>query len=172
MVGEYAGAVTTVVTRVTNFFRAQGQLLGMEEQQEVIEIRGMLKAGFLNMNPVVVTVWITKLTADRTSIRIQGTAKEGLIKQRAGPRKHMSRFKRKGLERSAPLIEELKRIASAHDATPSQIALSWLLRFHGSTVVAIPGAYSAEQARENAGAMKLELSREELDRIHEVSKSD
>jgi aryl-alcohol dehydrogenase-like predicted oxidoreductase len=94
-----------------------------------------------------------------------------LIKQRAGPRKHISRFKRKGLERSAPLVEELKRVASAHDATPSQVALSWLLRFHGSTVVAIPGAYTVEQARENAGAMKLELSREELDRIHEVSKS-
>jgi aryl-alcohol dehydrogenase-like predicted oxidoreductase len=93
------------------------------------------------------------------------------IKQRAGPRKHMSRFKRKGLEQSAPLVEELKRIASAHDATPSQVALHWLLRFHGSTVVAIPGAYTAEQARENAGAMKLELSQEELHRIHEISKS-
>jgi aryl-alcohol dehydrogenase-like predicted oxidoreductase len=92
------------------------------------------------------------------------------IQQRAGPRKHMSRFKRKGLEKSAPLIDELKRIALVHDATPSQVALSWLLQFHGSTVVAIPGAYTSEQARENAGAMKLELSREELERIHEVSK--
>jgi aryl-alcohol dehydrogenase-like predicted oxidoreductase len=92
-----------------------------------------------------------------------------LIKKRAGPRKHMARFKRKGLQRSAPLVTELRRIASEHDATPSQVALNWLLRFHGSTVVAIPGAYATEQARENAGAMKLELSREELNRLDEIS---
>jgi aryl-alcohol dehydrogenase-like predicted oxidoreductase len=93
-----------------------------------------------------------------------------LIKQRVGPRKHMSRFKRKGLEKSAPLVKELKRIASSHDATPSQVALNWLIRFHGSVVVVIPGAYTTEQARENAGAMKLELSQEELKRLHEISK--
>jgi aryl-alcohol dehydrogenase-like predicted oxidoreductase len=93
-----------------------------------------------------------------------------LIKKRAGPRKHMSIFKRKGLKKSAPLVDELKQIASAHDATPSQVALNWLHRFHGSTVVAIPGAYTVEQARENAGAMKLELSQEELNRLDAISK--
>jgi aryl-alcohol dehydrogenase-like predicted oxidoreductase len=93
-----------------------------------------------------------------------------LIKLRVGPRKHMSRFKRKGLKKSAPLVDELRQIASDHDATPSQVALNWLLGFHGSTVVAIPGAYTVEQARENAGAMKLELSQEELNRLHEISR--
>ena len=82
----------------------------------------------------------------------------------------MSRFKRKGLKKSAPLVEELRQIASAHDATPSQVALNWLLRFHGSTVVAIPGAYTTGQARENARAMKLGLSQEALDRLQEISK--
>jgi len=93
-----------------------------------------------------------------------------LIKKRSGPRKHMGRFKRRGLRKTAPLIEELRRIAMSHGVTPSQVALNWLLLFHGSTVVIIPGAYSAEQSRENAGAMKLKLTEEELKRLDELSK--
>ncbi len=93
-----------------------------------------------------------------------------LIKKRSGPRRHMPSFKKKGLARTAPLIDELKRVASSHGVTSSQVALNWLVHFHGNTVVAIPGAYSPEQARENAGAMKFQLSQNELSRLDELSR--
>lgn len=85
-----------------------------------------------------------------------------------GPRKWMPHFRR--LERSRPLIDALNRIAQARGATPSQVALAWLLTFHGDTVVAIPGASSARQAQQNAGAMKVELGRAELDELDRLSR--
>jgi aryl-alcohol dehydrogenase-like predicted oxidoreductase len=94
----------------------------------------------------------------------------GYVRTRPGPRKWMRPFSAKGLERSRPLIEELRRIAAAHGATMGQVALAWLCQFHGDTVVVIPGASRATQAEENAGALELRLSRGELDRIDELSR--
>ena len=92
-----------------------------------------------------------------------------LIKQRPGYRKYMGAFKAKGLERSRPVVEAVREIAVRHKATPSQVALSWVVGSRGATVVAIPGATTAAQAAENAGALKLELSSEETRRLSEVS---
>jgi aryl-alcohol dehydrogenase-like predicted oxidoreductase len=91
------------------------------------------------------------------------------IKQRPGPRKSMPAFKRRALLRTRPLIEELRSIAEAHGATPAQVALSWLTRIHGDTVVVIPGAVDAEQARQNAGALDLTLSVDEIERLDGLS---
>jgi aryl-alcohol dehydrogenase-like predicted oxidoreductase len=92
-----------------------------------------------------------------------------LIKSTPGPRKMLSAFRASGLERSRPLIEELKKIAAAHSATPSQVALAWLVQFHGETVVAIPGATKVKHVEENIGANELALSKEELARLDELS---
>ncbi len=92
-----------------------------------------------------------------------------LIKNRVGPRKFLPNFRPKAMERSRPLIEELRKIAAAHGATPSQVALSWLIQFHGDTVVVIPGATKRRQAEENVGTMQLTLSPDELRRIDELS---
>jgi len=88
-----------------------------------------------------------------------------------GPRKMMKQFRTAGLERTRPLIEELERVASAHGASPAQVALSWTIRRHGQSVVAIPGASSEAQARSNAEAMRVELTEKELALLDEVSGS-
>jgi aryl-alcohol dehydrogenase-like predicted oxidoreductase len=93
-----------------------------------------------------------------------------LIKSRVGPRKFLPAFRPQGLERSRPLIEELKKVATAHGATPSQVALNWLASFHGDTVVVIPGATKRKHAEENVGAMGFTLSPDELRRIDELSR--
>jgi aryl-alcohol dehydrogenase-like predicted oxidoreductase len=64
------------------------------------------------------------------------------VRSRPGPRKWMGRFRAQGLERSRPLIEELRKIASAHGATSGQVALAWLFQFNRNVVV-IPGASTA-----------------------------
>jgi aryl-alcohol dehydrogenase-like predicted oxidoreductase len=92
------------------------------------------------------------------------------VKMRPGPRKWMSPFRPKGLDRSRPLIKELQAIGGAHGATAGQAALVWLCQFHGDTVVAIPGASRPAQAEENAGALDLALSKAELERIDELSR--
>jgi pyridoxine 4-dehydrogenase len=55
-------------------------------------------------------------------------------------------------------------IAEAHGATPSQIRLAWLLR-RSATVVPIPGTLSIEHLRENLGALEIELTGGEFERL-------
>ena len=66
----------------------------------------------------------------------------------------------------------LRKVAAAHGVSPTQIALAWLVAFHGpGRVVAIPGATKPRHVDENVGAMKLALSADELDRIDRASRS-
>jgi aryl-alcohol dehydrogenase-like predicted oxidoreductase len=74
------------------------------------------------------------------------------------------------LEKSRPLVKLLQEVAKAHGATPSQVALAWLIQFHGETVVAIPGASKEKHAEENVGALGLRLSGAELAAIDETAK--
>lgn len=74
------------------------------------------------------------------------------------------------LDKSHRLIDALRAIAIAHGATPAQIALNWLINFHGEAVVAIPGASTIKQARENAQAMNFTLSPAELTQIDQLSR--
>jgi aryl-alcohol dehydrogenase-like predicted oxidoreductase len=94
-----------------------------------------------------------------------------MIRARPGPRKWMTSFRRRGLDRSRALVAALEEIAHAHGATPSQVALNWLANFCGDTVVVIPGATSVAQAKENAGAMSFRLSDAEMKRLDELSQS-
>jgi aryl-alcohol dehydrogenase-like predicted oxidoreductase len=68
-------------------------------------------------------------------------------------------FLAENLDRAAPLLGALHEVAVAHDATPSQIALAWLVR--KPNVVVIPGASSVAQLEANAAAADIELSDEE-----------
>ena len=86
-----------------------------------------------------------------------------------GMRKHSSQFKRRGLERSSPLIKTIRELAIKYDVSTSQIALNWLIYFHGDTVVAIPGATKESHARENIGTMSFRLSAEDLSLLDQKS---
>src|SRR4029077_18106923 len=55
----------------------------------------------------------------------------------------------------------LDRIAKAHDATPRQIALAWLLA-HSPVLVPIPGTSTVAHLVENVAAADLELTGEEI----------
>lgn len=80
----------------------------------------------------------------------------------AGVRRYLPNFSRTGLERTRSLVNLLKEIASRHGVTSAQVALQWVVSFHGECIVAIPGATSAQQAKENAAAMNFALTKEEL----------
>lgn len=85
-------------------------------------------------------------------------------------RRRMFDYSAKGLERSRPLVEGLEEIARRRDVTAAEVALNWLLHFYGETVVVIPGASKASQARSNLGAMNFQLSKDELSRLDELSR--
>ncbi|MDP4163410.1 MAG: aldo/keto reductase, partial [Bacillota bacterium] len=81
-----------------------------------------------------------------------------------------SHIKESGLAKTKPLIDVLDRLAKEYDVSASQIALNWLIHFHGDTVVAIPGASKKHHAQENIGALTFKLSLAHLEEIDRVSR--
>ena len=74
------------------------------------------------------------------------------------------------LQATEPLIQALERIGSRYEATPSQVALNWVIHNQGESVVAIPGASNVQHAREAARVMDFKLSPEELDELGQISR--
>src|SRR6516225_3908090 len=60
--------------------------------------------------------------------------------------------------------EVLHRIAQAHRAAPTQVALSWLLR-RSPVILPIPGTSSVEHLEQNIAAASLRLTEEEYERL-------
>jgi len=58
-------------------------------------------------------------------------------------------------------------VASAHSATPAQVALAWAIR--RPAVVAIPGASSVEQLESNAAAAEIDLTDDECQALEAAS---
>lgn len=58
---------------------------------------------------------------------------------------------------------KLKDIATQHNATPTQIALSWLL--HQDNVISIPKATNPAHVKENRAALDIQLTEQELRKL-------
>jgi aryl-alcohol dehydrogenase-like predicted oxidoreductase len=84
-----------------------------------------------------------------------------------GVRAANSLFLPENLERAHELIMALREVAKAHDATPAQVALAWVIR--RKNVVAIPGASSVAQLEANAAAADLDLTDEDDERLTRAS---
>lgn len=77
------------------------------------------------------------------------------------------RFSAHPMQAVDPIVAELRRIGDAHGGrTPSQVALRWIVQ---KGAVPIPGAKSAEQATQNAGAMGWELTDEDVAALDSVA---
>jgi aryl-alcohol dehydrogenase-like predicted oxidoreductase len=63
--------------------------------------------------------------------------------------------------------EVLNRIAQARRASPTQIALAWLLR-RSPIMLPIPGTSSIEHLEQNVGAASLRLTDEEYQELSRV----
>ncbi|MGI9058788.1 MAG: aldo/keto reductase [Ktedonobacteraceae bacterium] len=66
------------------------------------------------------------------------------------------------------VLDQLDRVAKAHNATLSQVALAWILARPGITAP-IASATSVEQVRELLGAVTLKLTEEEMSSLDKVS---
>jgi aryl-alcohol dehydrogenase-like predicted oxidoreductase len=68
-------------------------------------------------------------------------------------------FGTENLRRAQPLLDVLREVAAAHDVTPAQAALAWLISL--PRVVVIPGASSVAQVEANAAAAEIPLRPDE-----------
>jgi aryl-alcohol dehydrogenase-like predicted oxidoreductase len=74
-------------------------------------------------------------------------------------------FKPGNIQKVNDFLEEIRPIADRNNATLSQLVLAWTIAQPGITV-ALAGARNRKQVEDNAGAMKLKLSRIEIDEIN------
>ena len=74
------------------------------------------------------------------------------------------RFSEENRKANQELVDLLKSIAREKEATPAQIALAWLLA-QKPWIVPIPGTTKVHRLQENVGAVALELTAEDLDKI-------
>jgi aryl-alcohol dehydrogenase-like predicted oxidoreductase len=81
-------------------------------------------------------------------------------------RRNHPRFQGGNFEKNLELVDVVSGIAREKNATPSQIALAWLLAKAG--VVPIPGTKRRKYLEENAGALDVTLNDEELRRIEQA----
>jgi aryl-alcohol dehydrogenase-like predicted oxidoreductase len=77
-------------------------------------------------------------------------------------------FKPANIRRVNAMLDEIRPIASGHQATVAQVVVAWTLRQPGITA-ALVGARNAKQAKENAGAARVALGQEELARLDELA---
>jgi aryl-alcohol dehydrogenase-like predicted oxidoreductase len=63
-----------------------------------------------------------------------------------------------------PVVELLQRVGRRKDATPGQVALAWLLA-KKPWIVPIPGTTKLNHLEENLGALKVQLSAEDVKEI-------
>ena len=70
------------------------------------------------------------------------------------------RFAEENLQHNLELVSEVKKLATAVNATPAQISLAWLLA-QGEHIVPIPGTKRIQYLEENARAASLKVSAEQ-----------
>lgn len=83
-------------------------------------------------------------------------------------RRRLPRFQGEHFARNLQLVALVNEIADARGVTPGQLALAWLLA-QGDDIVPIPGTKRRTYLEENAGAVSITLTAEELAQIEEVS---
>lgn len=76
----------------------------------------------------------------------------------------MPQYTEAGEQAAAPLTALMAELAAAHDATPAQVSLAWML-CKKPWIVPIPGSRKVERLRENLGAADVELSADEVARV-------
>ncbi len=82
-------------------------------------------------------------------------------------RSRAPRFQGQNLERNLALVEQLRAVAQAQNASVAQIAIAWVLS-RGEDIVPLIGARTPERLSEALGALELSLSEDELRSIEEA----
>jgi aryl-alcohol dehydrogenase-like predicted oxidoreductase len=83
-------------------------------------------------------------------------------------RKNNPRFTEGNFEKNLRIIDEVRAVASAVDASPAQVALAWLLA-QGEDIAPIPGTKRVSRVEENTAADGLELSATQIQRLNDLT---
>jgi aryl-alcohol dehydrogenase-like predicted oxidoreductase len=82
-------------------------------------------------------------------------------------RRNSPRFQGENFQKNIDLVRRVEEIAKEKGCKPSQLALAWVLA-QGKDIVPIPGTKRRTYLEENVGALKVQLTAEDLRTIDEV----
>lgn len=85
-------------------------------------------------------------------------------------RREMPRFTAENLAKNRALVETLEIMARAKNSTAAQIALAWLLS-QGEDILPIPGMKRRSHLQDNLGALKIQLTPNDLAQLSTLSES-
>jgi aryl-alcohol dehydrogenase-like predicted oxidoreductase len=86
-------------------------------------------------------------------------------------RSSIPRFQRENVEHNLALVEALRGVADENSATVARVAIAWVLS-RGRDIVPLVGARRREQLDEALGALALELTADELERMEQAVPPD
>jgi aryl-alcohol dehydrogenase-like predicted oxidoreductase len=89
-------------------------------------------------------------------------------KKPTGARRIDPRFSNDGLKKIAPVTSLLQQLGDKYKRTPAQVALNWLIA--QGDVIPIAGVKTAEQVRQNAGALGWTLDAAEVAELEQASR--
>ena len=82
-------------------------------------------------------------------------------------RRHSPRFQGENFQKNLDLLHRVEEIARENRCTPSQLALAWVLA-QGKDIVPIPGTKRRKYLEDNAGAVNVRLTKDDLERIEDA----
>jgi len=82
-------------------------------------------------------------------------------------RRFSPRFQGDNFQKNLDLVKQVELMAREKDCQPSQLALAWVLA-QGDDVVPIPGTKRRKYLEENARAVEIDLTIDDLRRLNEV----
>ena len=83
-------------------------------------------------------------------------------------RRRSPRFQGENLQKNQELAGHIRRLALEKNCQPSQLAVAWVLA-QGEEIVPIPGTKRQKYLEENLGALQVELTAEDLERINKFA---
>lgn len=83
-------------------------------------------------------------------------------------RRNSPRFQGENFQKNLDLVSKIEDIAREKRCTPAQLALAWVMA-QGDDIVPIPGTKRRKYLEDNAGALKVQLSSDDLNRVDEVA---
>lgn len=82
-------------------------------------------------------------------------------------RRTLPRYQTENIDNNNKLIENFAAFAASKNCTPAQLALAWVLA-QGEDIIPIPGTKKRNYLQENAGAIEVKLTSDDLTTINEL----
>jgi len=86
-------------------------------------------------------------------------------------RRFNPRFQGENFDKNLEIVHAIETLAKEKNCTPSQLALAWVMA-QGDHIFPIPGTKRIKYLEENAGALNVSFTKEELEHINNILPAD